>query len=366
MRTLFYISDETWTGCARTYVAAARGLTERGHSATVACCGSSVVEQRASEAGLETVPIAADANVAADAWWLRRVLQERFVEVAFVHSEREQFVVGSGMRLAERGAVIRRIAPFQPVTSGATARLAMRMTACGLLFSTDADLRNAGATAGMTLPPAVAPLGVDAAEYDELRPAPRRDIGVPGAGLVIACGYDPASRDRMSTVLRTLALIAPRHADIHLVVYGPGALEDELRLHAAALGVVQFVTFVGPTTDPLPILRAADVSWVVAQGDHGAYSLLDSMAMRIPVLCERGPLAERYAADGITGVCLQPGDPSFTASAVASFLANGERRTAMGNAGRARVEREFPLAAMLDGFEKVAGAAGDRSRWAAR
>lgn len=365
MRTLFYISDETWTGCARTFVTAARGLAERGHQPTVACCGGSVVEQRASEAGLETVPIAADANVAADAWWLRRVLQERFVEVAFVHSEREQFVVSSGMRMAERGAVIRRIAPFQPVTTGATARLAARMAACGVLFSTEADRRRVE-TPGMTLAPMFAPLGVDAAEYDELRPVPRGDIGVPGTGLVIACGYDPASRDRMSTVLRTLALLAPRHADIHLVVYGPGALEDELRLHAAALGVVQFVTFVGPATDPLPILRAADVSWVVAQGDHGAYALLDSMAMRIPTLCERGPLAELYAADGITGVCLQPGDPSFTASAVAAFLANGERRTATGNAGRTRVEREFPLSAMLDGFEKAAEAAGDRSRWAAR
>ena len=365
MRTLFYIGDETWTGCARTFVTAARGLVERGHQATVACCGGSAVEQRAAEAGLETVPIARDANVASDAWWLRRVLQERFVEVAFVHSEREQFVVSSGMRLAERGAVIRRIAPFQPATSGATARLAGRMAACGLLFSTESDLRRAEAT-GMALPPAVAPLGVDGAAYDELRPVPRGDLGVPGAGLVIACGYEPASRDRMSTVLRTLALLAPRHANIHLVVYGPGALEDELRLHAAALGVVQFVTFVGPGTDTLPILRAADVSWVVAQGDVGAYALLDSMAMRIPVLCERGPLAERYAADGITGVCLQPGDPSFTASAVAAFLANAERRTAMGNAGRTRVEREFPLAAMVEGFEKAAASAGDRSRWAAR
>lgn len=365
MRTLFYISDETWTGCARTFVAAARGLAERGHQVTVACCGGSAVQQRASAAGLDTVPIAADANVASDAWWLRRVLQERFVEVAFVHSEREQFVVSSAMRLAERGAVIRRIEPFQPLTAGTTARLAGRMAASGLLFSVESDARQAEAS-GVTLPTMVAPLGLDTAEYDDVRPVPRGDLGVPGAGLVIACSYDPGSRVRISTVLRTLALLAPRHADIHVIVAGPGALEDELRLHAAALGVAPFVTFVGPASDPLPVLRAADVSWVVSQGDQGAYALLDSMAMRIPVLCERGPLAEHYAADGITGICLTPGDASFTASVVASFLANAERRTAMGNAGHARVQREFPLGAMLDGFEQAAELAGDRARWAAR
>lgn len=365
MRTLLYTSDETWTGCARTFVNAARGLAARGHQVTLACCGGSAVDQRAAAAGLETAAISPDANVASDAWWLRRVLQDRFVEVAFVHSEREQFVVGSAMRLAERGAVIRRIQPFQPVTTGTTARLAGRMAAAGLLVSVDEDLHRAEAP-GFVIPPMLAPLGVDPAEYDELRPVPRNDIGAPGTGLVIACSYDPTSRTRISTVLRTLALLAPRHPDMHLVVFGPGALDDELRLHAAALGVAAFVTFVGPTSDPLPILRAADVSWIVAQGDAGAYALLDSMAMRIPTLCERSPLAEHYAADGITGVFLSPGDTGFTASAVAAFLADVERRTAMGNAGRARVERLFPLAAMVDGFEQAAEAAGDRSRWATR
>ncbi len=365
MRTLFYIGDETWTGCARTFVTAARGLAGRGHQVVVACCGGSAVHQRASEAGLDTVPIAADANVASDAWWLRRVLQERFVEVAFVHTEREQFVVSSAMRLAERGAVIRRVQPFQPLTAGTTARLAGRMATSGILFSVAADARRAEA-AGLALPWTVAPVGLDAAEYDAVRPVPRGDLGVPGAGLVVACSYEPGSRTRISTVLRTIALLAPRHPDIHIVVAGPGALEDELRLHAAALGVAPFVTFVGPAADTLPVLRAADVSWVVSQGDLGAYAMLDSMALRIPVLCERGPLAEHYVADGITGICLTPGDASFTASVVAAFLANADRRTAMGNAGHTRVQREFPLSAMLDGFEQAAELAGDRTRWAVR
>lgn len=365
MRALFYISDETWTGCARTFVTAARGLAARGHQVTVACCGGSVVERRASDAALETVQISPDANVASDAWWLRRTLQDRFVEVAFVHSEREQFVVSSGMRLAERGAVIRRVQPFHPITTGATSRLAGRMAATGLLFTVDEDLRRAE---GLTfvVSPMVAPLGVDTAEYDALRPVPRGDIGAPGTGLVIACSYEPASRARMSMALRTLALLAPRHTDIHLVVFGPGALDDELRLHAAALGVAPFVTFVGPTSDQLALLRAADVSWVVSDGDAGAYAFLDSMAMRIPVVCERSPLASHYAADGITGLCLAPGDPAFTASAVAHFLADPERRAAMGNAGFARVQREFPLSAMVDGFEQAAEAASDRTRWAVR
>jgi len=38
----------------------------------------------------------------------------------------------------------------------------------------------------------------------------------------------------------------------------------------------------------------------------------------------------------------------------------------MGNAGRARVQREFSESAMIDGFERAVNAAGDRTKWAAR
>ena len=63
---------------------------------------------------------------------------------------------------------------------------------------------------------------------------------------------------------------------------------------------------------------------------------------------------------------LAPGDPAYTASAVAAFLVGDEKRAAMGNAGRTRVQREFPETAMIDGFERAVNAAGDRTKWATK
>jgi glycosyltransferase involved in cell wall biosynthesis len=90
------------------------------------------------------------------------------------------------------------------------------------------------------------------------------------------------------------------------------------------------------------------------------------MAMRIPVLAERGPLPQHYVADGISGLLLSPGAPSHTAAAVAPFFVHQELRTAMGNAARTRVQRDFSEADMIDGFERAAAAASDRTRWAVR
>ena len=41
-------------------------------------------------------------------------------------------------------------------------------------------------------------------------------------------------------------------------------------------------------------------------------------------------------------------------------------RAAMGNAARTRVQRDFTEADMIDGFERAAAAAADRTRWAVR
>jgi glycosyltransferase involved in cell wall biosynthesis len=369
MRVLFYIGEKRWSGCARAFVAVARGLGTRGHQVTLVCPGGSQAARRAEALGIDTIPADPDATAAGDAWSLRRLLQERFVEVAFVHTDREQLVVSSAMRLAERGAVIRRVPAFLTPALLRSGRLALRIASAGLLFTTEAELAQAQEIpeiASLPLAPAVAPLGVDVSAYDSLRPIARANIGAPAQGLLIVCNYEPSARFRLATAMRTLALLLPRHPNLHLAVLGPGSLDDDLRMHAAALGVSNSVTFLGQRTDDLAILRAADAGWVVAAGDDGAYAFLDFMAMRTPVLAERDPLSQHYVADGSTGLLLSPGAPSHTAAAVAPFLVHEDWRAAMGNAARTRAQRDFSEADMIDGFERAAATAADRTRWAVR
>src|SRR5689334_19815675 len=369
MRVLFYIGEKRWSGCARAFVAAARGLGTRGHQVTLVCPGGSTAARRAEALGVDTMPADPDATAAGDTWSLRRILHDRFVEVAFVHTDREQLVVSSAMRLAARGAVIRRVPAFFTPAFLRSGRLALRIASAGLLFSSEAELAQAqdlSALGALPLAPAVAPLGVDVSGYDALRPIARATIGVPAEGLLIVCSYEPSARLRLATAMRTLALLLPRHPSLHFAVLGPGSLDDDLRMHAAALGVSTSVTFLGQRIDDLAILRAADAGWVVASGDDGAYAFLDFMAMRTPVLADRNPLSQHYVADGSTGLLLSPGAPSHTAAAVAPFFVHQDWRTAMGNAARTRAQRDFSEADMIDGFERAATAAADRTRWAVR
>jgi glycosyltransferase involved in cell wall biosynthesis len=366
MRVLFYFGDKEWTGTARAALAGARGLAARGHHLTVACCAGSRLETLAKEAGLETVSINTTGWSASGTLDLRKVLKERFIEVAVVSAERDHLVVASAMRAAGRGGVLRRIPAFDELELQRGGRFALKLASTGVVVSTLGELDHLKTAAAWSMPPAVVPVGVDVTTYDQVGPATRADMRVPQKGVLIACSYDPSGRFRMGTVFRTVALLASRHANMHVVVFGPGSTDDELRMHAAALGVGPVMTFLGQRDDERRIMRASNAGWVVAGSDTASYACLDFMSLRIPVIAERTPLSQHFVADGITGILLAPGDASYTASGVAAFLNGEDKRTAMGNAGRTRVQREFPESAMIDAFERAVHGAGDRTTWTKR
>lgn len=360
MHVLFYLGDKNWSGCARVFLVAARGLVGRGHDVCVASCARSTLERRARAQGLDVILINDPESTIASGWDLRKVLQERAIDVVFVVSERDQLIVSSAMtRLG--GTVIRRIPTLEAWELQRSGKLALKIASGGLLVGTERELQEVRA-AGWSLPPMYAPVGVDVASYDDLRPAERRELGIPPTGLLIACPYEPSGRYRIATVFRTLAFLVPRHPDLHVVVVGPGATDEELRMHAAALGVTPAVTFLPERDDELNVLRACDLGWPTASGDGGAYGFLDLGALRIPILADSTALAQQYVSDGINGLLLPSSDAAVTASRVAELIAHSQARAAMANAARARVQRDFPQSAMLDGFERVLRPAGGKAK----
>jgi glycosyltransferase involved in cell wall biosynthesis len=113
------------------------------------------------------------------------------------------------------------------------------------------------------------------------------------------------------------------------------------------------VQFLGERLDMRPIVAAADLGWVVAAGDAGALDCLTFMEFGVPIVAERSPLTQHYAADSVTGLLLAPAEPAYHASSVTALLANPELRTTMGQAGRSRAEREFSWSAMADALERA-------------
>jgi glycosyltransferase involved in cell wall biosynthesis len=152
-------------------------------------------------------------------------------------------------------------------------------------------------------------------------------------------------------------MLAPRHPYLRLIIFGAGSDSEDLRMQAAALDVMHLVSFLGERDDHLTLMRDAELGWVVAEGDTAAYGILDLMALGVPVIAAEGSVAETYVANLISGTLIPPEDASTTAASVVTLLVSEEQRVAMGAAAKARVAREFPESAMVDGFEAALRAA---------
>ncbi len=358
MRVLFCHDRPEWTGSARVFAAAARVLTERGHQVTYACPAESAVEAQVSREGYEVV--AMDGR---EPGRLARVMRDNFVEVTCVHSETEHWAAALASRRAGGGGIVRRTGAGCRLVTGVRTRTATRLAPAALLFTSPGELQGTPRVP-RTITALVADVGVPTAAYDAVRPAPRVTLGAElGTRLVVCATGSGQSRSHVATALRTIGLLAPRHPELRLAIVGPGSDTEDLRMHAAALGITNVVVHLGERDDQLAVLAAADIGWVAAGGDDAAYAALDFMALRVPVLAERDTVAARYVADGITGELLPPEDAPATAAAVAQFIARDDQRAAMGNAAQARVARDFGEAAMADRFLEAGGAARDRSRW---
>lgn len=358
MRLLFLASDVEWRASTRIFAAAAKGLAAKGHEVSIACPPGPVMAWLGGQSAgmVDVIGIDADASAPQGTFDMRRAAREKSPDVAFVQSVRDQLIMSAGMRFGGGGAVVRRIPAFDDVDDQPGA-IASRVAPAGVIVTTQ---EQASALSGgrWPIPPVIVPLGVDPAVHDGIEAISRDSLGVTRSVTLMGCPFAPDGRVRFANVLRTLALLAPRHRDLRAVVFGAGSLHDDLRMHAAALGVAPHLIFIRDGDhEAIAVTKACDFVWIAADHDAAALGCMDAMALRLPVVAERSPLTEHYVADGITGALLPEGDPSYLAAGVADVIARKEIREKLGNAGRVRVQREFSEQAMVDGFERAAAAA---------
>ena len=382
MRVLFYHPDGVADGEARAFVGAARGLAGMGwHVVFATHAGAARADPASGTAesphgalspaaalaagsGVRVLLIPPSTSLVGATAELSRAIRTEMAEVVFVHGDRGQVVGAGAVWRAGRGTVVRRVGAGETLAPTLAARVALRVAATGFLC-TWAD--QAAVVPGRVRAAAViAELGVpehsvgDEAATREVPIGGLAGVGAVGVGIRVRCTVAPGSELRAALVLRAAAMIAPRHRALQLTFVGPGACDESLQLHAAALGVGQHLSC---DDGPIPDSGESEVAWVIAEGDAGGFGVLDAMAAGIPVLAERGSTAASYVADGITGLHLPPGDVAAGAAALARLLGHPETRGAMGAAGRSRVRRAYPAAAMVDGFARAAAAVRDRTRW---
>ena len=381
MHVLFLHSAREWSGTARLFARAARGLSERGAKVTLLVTPDSNVHLAVSPRRdpnqprhtpipepFEIIPFSTGGWFLSAARRLKKIFRRWDADVLFVTTDHEHLIAAAACWLSRDAAVVRWTPSGTKLNLGFAGRWATRMAKTSFLFATETD-RRAANLPKRALDSAVAELGINVANYPTdgaKAPAEEGDSASdqkPAEPLkFVVCVYDPTARGRAATAIRTLSMLSPRHPNLRLMFVGPGSDDEDLRMQAAALRVLHLVSFLGERDDQINLMRDAHLGWVVADGDTGAYGILDLMALAIPTVASEGGVAQRYIAHGISGALYPPDDSATTAATVAGMLTSEETREAMGKAARVRVAREFPEEQMIEAFDKAANSARTRGR----
>lgn len=343
MRVCFLFLDVVWDGHARAFVEAGREMRARGVEVVMVCPARSQVSRIVRDAGFDAVEIAVRGRWLTDAWRLRGVLKQTLSDVVFVHGERAQLVASVAIRSVGRGAVVRRNPPRAHLADGRAARFGARLARTGMLFASEEDRR----TAQLSLRLIDAGVAVSAAP-DVMSPR------VP-TGAVVTCVFDRDTRGALLPALRALALVAPRHPELRIVLTGPTGDDDALRIQVAALGIGSAVSLTDEPAERAIAVSGARVVWILADGDDFGFAALDAFAAGVPVLASRTPLAARYVTDGVNGIALTATEPANAASTIVRLLADDSVHSQLATGARATAAH-WPRAAMAEGYERAAAA----------
>ncbi len=373
LHVLFLHTAREWSGTARLFARAARGISERGAKVTLLVTPDSNVHLAVSPRRdpnqprhtpipepFEIIPFSTEGWFFSAARRLKRIFRRWDADVIFVTTDHEHLVAATACLLTTNGSVVRWTPSGEKLEMGPAGRWGTRLARTAFLFATEAD-RRAASIPKRALGSGIAEIGIDVANYPANGAAPS-GAEAEAAGdakqaeplKYVVCVYDPTARGRAATAIRTISMLSPRHPNLRLIIVGPGSDDEDLRMQAAALRVLHLVSFLGERDDQINLMRDAHLGWVVAEGDTGAYGILDLMALAIPTVAGEGGVAQRYIAHGISGALYPPDDSASTAATVAGMLTSEETREAMGKAARVRVAREFPEAQMIEAFDRAA------------
>ncbi|HEX3533869.1 MAG TPA: glycosyltransferase family 4 protein [Gemmatimonadaceae bacterium] len=380
MHVLFLHTAREWSGTARLFSRAARGISERGAKVTLLVTPDSNVHLAVSPRRapnqprhtpipepFEIIPFATEGGFFSAARRLKKIFRRWDADAIFVTTDREHLIASTACWLTRGGAVVRWTPAGKKLEMEFAGKLAAWLRKTSYLFASETD-RRASNIPKNAIESGSAEIGVDIATYPsngEKGSSPDDQAAdKPGEAPLkfIVCVYDPTSRGRAATAIRTMSMLAPRHPNLRLMIVGPGSDDEDLRMQAAALRVLHLVSFLGERDDQVSLMKDAHLGWVVAEGDTGVYGILDLMALGIPTVASEGGIAQRYVAHGISGALYPSDDSASTAAAVAGLLQSEESRLAMGKAARTRVAREFPETATIEGFDRAANSARTRGR----
>ena len=215
------------------------------------------------------------------------------------------------------------------------------------------DLRDYFAIQAWWKPEAINVLynGVDGQEFSpqpHMRAAVRRHLGIPTDALVIGSAGRVVPIKDFTTLLKAAEALMAEMLNLHVILVGSGTELSRLQEYVATSPqLAGRVVFTGMVDRVADMLNAMDVFVLPTLMEGMSNTLLEALAVGLPVVATRVGGNPEVVAEGECGYLFTPQDLAELVSHLRTLLRDSRLRSDFGRSARERALRHFSLENML-------------------
>jgi glycosyltransferase involved in cell wall biosynthesis len=201
------------------------------------------------------------------------------------------------------------------------------------------------------------PNGYDTARFTprpEAARAFRERYGISASVRVVLSAAKLTRNKGQEVAITALQRLYREGLDLVYVLCGDGSREGELTSLAAAYKLPSRFTGLLSTHEMIGAYSAADLVVHPSLREIFPNAVGEAMACACPVIAaDAGGTGELVGRDGAAGLLVPPADAEALADAVRDLFADPPRLRALGEAARRRIQEQFPVERMVDGYERA-------------
>lgn len=188
------------------------------------------------------------------------------------------------------------------------------------------------------------PNGIDVDAYDssdKTRRTMRAELKLPLDVTVVGTACRLQLIKNVPMLLKTAKRLIDAKEKVRFVIVGDGTERQTLEEMAAELKITEYVKFTGWRTDVPRLMSAFDIFVLTSRDEGMPIAALEAMALAKAVVGTDVGAMRECVAHGQTGLLVPSDDVDQMAESLRLLVRNKDGARRLGEAGRARVKREF-------------------------
>ncbi|MBN1535264.1 MAG: glycosyltransferase [Anaerolineales bacterium] len=211
--------------------------------------------------------------------------------------------------------------------------------ACDMVISPSPSVKKILEKLKVSTPIEVVPNGVDLHPFETItNPVERSSLGFSPDDILLIYTGRLGPEKNLSFLLRCFAGIVKAYENIGLLLVGDGPERENLMDLVSHLGVKKRVQFFGmvPYQDVRRYLAMADLYTTASITEVHPLSVIEAMAVGLPVLGINSPGVGDIVQDGVSGCLAQDNDMAAFTAKMAKMITDNDMRKKMGIAAKER------------------------------